>query len=350
MRCLTVQTAFLGDIILTVPLLSLLRGAAGVEASAVVTTPVGAELLEDQAVVDDVIVYDKRGCDRGLGGLLRAGGAARRWRPDCVLLPHRSVRSAILARLSGAPRLVGFDESGGRWLLTDVVPYHRRPHEVERIAELGVAIGLPAPASPVPFRLRVPPAAADSVERRLREQGTPGGRAVLVAPGSRWPTKRWPAERFARAAGTLAERLGGPVVLVGGPEDREVCARAREAVGEGAIDLCGELALSEWMALIARGAVLLANDSAAGHVAAGVGTPVVTVFGPTVPEQGFAPYSSAARVASADLDCRPCGRHGGLRCRRGDLACMDAVTAGDVAATALELVREQRRRRVQEGP
>lgn len=339
MRCLVVQTAFLGDVILTTPLVSLLRNVSGIEACCVVTTPVGAEFLRTQGLsTGEIIVYGKHGADRGPAGFLRVAGSARSWRPDCALVPHRSFRSALLAYASGAGRRIGFDTSGGRWLLTDTVPYRAAGHEIERTAALAGVVGAAPPGERVPFRLEVPPEAAEALEEKLLGAGLPEGPTVLVAPGSRWPTKRWPPERFARAAEQVAGRLGGPIVIAGGSDDRQACLETRKAVESGAFDLCGSLSLSEWIALIARGAVLLANDSAAGHVAAGVGTPVVSVFGPTVPEQGFAPYAEASRVASAELDCRPCGRHGGLRCRRGDLACMKAVTPDDVVAKALDLV------------
>lgn len=340
MRCLVVQTAYLGDVILTVPLLSLLRASDAVTATRVVTTPVGAEFLRGQDVTDDVEVYDKRGADRGPRGFARALSAARSWGPDAALVPHRSFRSALLARCSGARRRIGFDESGGRTLLTERVPYRSAAHEIERVAALAGPLGVFAPHAGPPFELRVPEDAEASLDRRLRASGVPPEPPILVAPGSRWPTKRWPAERFARAALELSAAFGGPVVLAGGEGDREACDRTREAAARPVFDLCGTLSVSEWIALVARARVLLANDSAAGHVAAGVGTPVVSVFGPTVPEQGFAPYSDASRIASADLDCRPCGRHGGLRCGRGDLACMERVAVEDVVSKARELLSD----------
>jgi heptosyltransferase-2 len=83
--------------------------------------------------------------------------------------------------------------------------------------------------------------------------------------------------------------------------------------------------------------VVLSNDSAAAHAAAGVGTPVVAVFGPTVTDQGFAPYSEAAAVVGVDLDCRPCGRHGHDACPLGHHACMERVTVDAVVAEARRL-------------
>ena len=88
--------------------------------------------------------------------------------------------------------------------------------------------------------------------------------------------------------------------------------------------------LGTFVAIVERLDALVSNDSAPMHVATAVGVPVVAVFCATTPAQGFGPYGTRAALVEADLECRPCGRHGGRRCPRGTEDCMRLVGAADV--------------------
>jgi heptosyltransferase-2 len=332
-----IQTAFVGDVILTVPLLKLLRELDRVTWLGALVTPAGAELLRGQGIVDAIVAYDKRGRDRGPRGFSRVAAEARRLEPDAALVPHRSLRSALLALSSGARTRVGFDASGGRTLLTERIPYPSGEHEAVRVARLIEGVGGELPSERLPLALSVPAGGAEEAGRALADAGVAGGDIVVLAPGSAWPTKRWPAERFAEAADALRERFKASVVLSGEGADAPVAGEvARAAVGPVA-DLTGRLSVAGWIALIARARVVVSNDSAAAHVAAATGTPVGAVFGPTVPGQGFAPYGERARVVEAALGCRPCGRHGAARCPLGTHDCMLDVTPDAVVGEAVEL-------------
>ena len=339
MRCLVVQTAFLGDVILTVPLLDLLRRAPRVSRTFVVAAPPGAGFLQEQGVTDRVITYDKRGVDAGVGGMVRVIHELRELSADVALVPHRSFRSAFLSFAARARRRVGFDVSGGRSLLTETVPYGAFPHEVERVASLARPLGIEFPAGRIPFELSVPGLAGDELSSVLSELGADSlGGAVVVAPGSRWATKRWLPDRFSAAAEELARELDAAVAVVGSDEERNIGALVARSMLSAPADLTGRLSLRALLALVSRASVVLSNDSAVTHMAAGLGTPVVSVFGPTVPAQGFAPYADASAVVETHLDCRPCGRHGSDSCPLGTLDCMKGVRVEDVVSHALELV------------
>ncbi len=339
MRVVVIQLAYLGDVILTLPLLRLARQVDGVDWVGAVVRPIGAEFLRGQGVVDEIVVYDKRGADTGTRGTLRMASALRRLRIDAALVVHRSFRTALIVLLSGIPRRIGFDESGGSFLLTRTVPYRARPHEAERAASLVEPLGVSTGPGRVPFEVVVPEGGDASLDLALDAAGLRGDDPIVaVAPGSQWPTKRWGADRFAAAADLIAGDLGAAIAIVGAESDRAESALVADRLGGKAVDLTGRLPLDAWIALIARARVLLANDSAPGHVAAGVGTPVVAVFGPTVPEQGFPPYGDRARVLEAGIDCRPCGSHGGERCPLGTLDCMERIGVPDVVSAAREIM------------
>lgn len=166
---------------------------------------------------------------------------------------------------------------------------------------------------------------------------------MVIAPGSIWGSKRWPY--FGELAGGLAARV--PVVTVGGPDDAAVGEEIIRAVGRAggrAVNGCGKLTLRQSAALMGRAELLVTNDSAPLHIATAMGTPIVAVFGPTLPEFGFGPLRSGdVALGVAGLDCRPCSRHGPPRCPLGHHRCMRDL-APDVVATAIEEARALRRR------
>jgi heptosyltransferase-2 len=335
---LVVQTSFLGDLVLTTPLIAELARRGPVD---VVATPAAAPLLANNPSVREVIRYDKRGDETGLFGLFRAarslraratrdtGRRARRV-PDVAYLAQGSVRSAMLALLAGVRERVGFDTSSGRALYTRRVPYRPELHHAERLWLLGAPDG--ARATAAQLRPRVFPGDADvsAVDALLADAGHASGETlVALAPGSIWPTKRWPY--FPELAAALARR--GRIVIVGSSADRELADVVVAAAGaRRAIDATGRLTLLASAELIGRAAVLVTNDSAPQHLASAMGTATVTIFGPTVPEFGFgplAPHSAAA--GHPELDCRPCDRHGPRRCPLGHWRCMRELPVERIA-------------------
>ena len=339
MKALVVQTAYLGDVILTVPMLDLLRDEVGVTDLAVLAAPAGAAFLRTQMPGRDVILYDKRGRDGGIGGIRRIVLELRERRFDLAVVPHRSFRSAMVAALAGASERIGFDESGGRFLLTATVPYRKHGHEVERIASLLDGLRKERVRDEIPLALRV----SDEARSRLRERlgrhlvGTSG--YVVIAPGSRWATKQWIPARFAEVGDRLARERGALVVLTGGADDRQVSAEVAALASVPPLDFTGTLEMGEWLALLEGALLVVSNDSAAAHAAAGCNTPVVAIFGPTVPAQGFAPRGGRVRIVECEMPCRPCGRHGGRLCPAGTLACMEGVEPEDVLRAGREIAR-----------
>jgi heptosyltransferase-2 len=307
---LVIQTAFLGDVVLTTGLLTHLAERFG--PVDVVTTRAAGPLLETHPAVRRILVYDKRGADRGLGGLLRRARELRRAGYARAYLPHRSIRTAALALLARIPERIGFAGSAGALGYTRSVPRPATGHEAERILALArpeagararVALGLTAPDR-------------NEAAAWLDAHGV-AEPFVAMAPGSIWGSKRWPGY-----AG-LAARVPQPVVIIGGPEDRALgdaiaaAAPGRVHVAAGALSLRGSAALVE------RALVLVTNDSAPLHLGSAAGTRTVAIFGPTIPGFGFGPRGAADRIIELNgLPCRPCSRHGPEVCPLGHHRCM----------------------------
>jgi heptosyltransferase-2 len=315
MRTLIVQTSFLGDVVLTTPLLERVARDGEVD---VVCIPASSTLLANHPAVRNVIAYDKRGADSGVVGFGRLASRLRRGGYDRVLLAQGSARSGALALATGAKQRVGFDTSAGRMFYTARVTYVENEHHARRLWRLGGDGDAPV------LRPSLFPGAQEraAVDELLAGSAGPW---FAVAPGSVWPTKRWPS--YNDLIQNLRQR--GTVVIVGAAADRAHVAPA--LADHNVIDATGRLSLLGSAELIRRCAVLVTNDSAPQHLASAMNTPTVAVFGPTVPEFGFGPLADRSAIVGLDsLACRPCDRHGPVACPLKHWKCMRDVSAAMV--------------------
>ncbi len=211
-RVLIVQTAFLGDVVLTLPLIATLQQHfPGVQVD-VLTVPAHAAVLQQQPGIHRVIAYDKRGKQRGMRGFLAVMRQIQARRYDVVLAPHRSLRTALLVAWSRASRRIGFARWLTRWAYTTTVPRPVKGHEVERNVHLLRALGVYAVSPAARLRLRVTPAARQTAAAYFTRGGIAAQDVVVgLIPGSQWGTKRWPAERFAALIDHLASTAGPAV-------------------------------------------------------------------------------------------------------------------------------------------
>jgi heptosyltransferase II len=330
---LVIQTSFLGDMVLTTPLLAYLAMSSDVD---VVCTPAASVLLENHPAVRNVIVYDKRGEDRGTAGAMRLAMRLRENRYDAAYLAQGSVRSGAIAFMARIPDRVGFVTSAGRWFYTTrVVPIDNTHHAMRLLA-----LGTRDPGrivSNAEIRPRLYPGERErqAVDEVLGTNAMSDEPIVVMAPGSVWATKRWPY--FPALAGAL--RHSARIAVVGTESDRPLALEIVAATTGQAIDATGRLSLLASAELIGRATLLVTNDSAPLHLASAMNTPTVAVFGPTVPEFGFGPLAERSVVAGHEsLACRPCDRHGPQRCPLGHWRCMREITPDRVASLALGLL------------
>jgi heptosyltransferase-2 len=255
--------------------------------------------------------------------------------PTVAYLAQGSVRSAILALLSGARERVGFSSSPGRALYTRTVPYRSDRHHAARLWSLAATPDGEPTHEELRPRLFPGPGDIGRIDGLLVERGWRREPIIAVAPGSIWGTKRWP--HYEELARLLAPSYR--VAVLGGPGDTEVGRRVADAAGAAAIDAVGKLGLLASAELIRRAAAIVTNDSAPLHLASAMGTPTVAIFGPTVPDFGFGPLAPRRAVVGRDgLSCRPCHRHGPERCPLGHWRCMREISAREIADRTLELL------------
>ncbi|MCK4590291.1 MAG: lipopolysaccharide heptosyltransferase II [Candidatus Latescibacteria bacterium] len=329
-KILVIQTAFIGDLVLTTPLVRAIRRGFPYARISVLAIPQTADLLVGNPHIDDVILYDKRGKERGIRAFLKLGNRLRKEHFDLAIVPHRSFRSALLTALSGIRQRIGFNTSIGAFLFTHRAFYRKDVHEIERNLDLLLPFGIYLEdKNPEIF-----PSPQDQewvAEFLWRNEIQASHRLVAIAPGSVWPTKCWLPERFTEVARLLFKKFGTMTVLIGGVADRQLCQQIAKALpsGVGAV-AAGQMSLRQSAALLERCTLLLSNDSAPVHLAAAMKTPVVAIFGPTVPAFGFAPWGEGNTVVQKQLKCRPCGIHGGGKCPRGHFQCMKGISPEQV--------------------
>jgi len=338
-RTLVIQTAHLGDVVLTLPLIQRLAGRYG--PVDLLTTAAAAELASPHPAIHQVIPFDKHGVQRGAASFLALGARLRQTGYARAFLPHRSLRSALLALAAGIPQRIGFGGRAPALSYTVRIPYPAGGHQVTRLCALAEAGGTLTPAPPSrdegDGRTHVPWLPLTESERRgagawLEAAGL-GQPFVVLAPGSRWGTKRWPY--FA----DLAAALSDPIVVVGGPEDQGL-AETVVARDPGRIrSAVGTLTIRGTAALLERAALLVTNDSLPLHLASALNRPAVAIFGPTVTEFGFGPLSDRSGVVQhPEVSCRPCSPHGPMACPRGHHRCMKDLPVAAVMA-AMEGLR-----------
>lgn len=335
MKILLVQTGFLGDVVLSTAVMRSLKEIYPESTLTVLVTKQAEPLIRYHPSVDATLVYDKRGKDRGIPGLLRLARLLREENFAAAFSLHKSYRTAVLLLLSGIKNRYGFKEAALSFLYTKTVPRSDLWHDALRNLAIIRAVGKDPLAVDPKLSLEVPEEA-----RRTAEELLPAGScAVGMAPGSVWPTKRWMPEGFADVARALSAD-GCRIVLLGGKDDEAVAAEI-ERLAPGCLNLAGRTTLLEAVAVIKRLDLLITNDSAPLHFASASGIPVVALFCATVPEFGFGPWQTKAKVLEvAALSCRPCGRHGGRTCPLGTSDCRLKLSSGEVINAAKELLRE----------
>lgn len=310
------------------PMLALLRRAFSEDLITIGIRSYVAGLLERCPFADELVSWERRGGARGAAAELRSHRPEGGWDAAFVLPP--SLSSAIVARLSGARRRIGYGGGLRRLLLTDVPAREagRDVHLSESYARLVEALG--AGSLPLPAPSIVPP--YDWRERTGR-LGLGGGRyAVLAAGASYGPAKMWPANSYAALARMILGEGFERIVLVGSSAERDGLDLIARQAGAGVVNLAGEIDVADLTAVLRGAAAVVGNDSGPVHIAAATGVPTIALFGSTSPAW-TAPRGPRASVVSTGAECSPCFRR---ECPEGTVRCLSELAPG----TVLEAVRE----------
>ena len=333
------QTSFIGDSVLTTPLIQKTKKLFPDTQIVVITRPQTEDIFKPLPEVSEVILNDKRGWNK-IAGVWKTARAIKKSGIDILLVPHRSFRSALIAWLSGVPIRIGFTSSEGWFFYTKTVPFSWMIHDAERNLSLLQGIAKEKFAAEK-LSMSFTPSADENVARLLKDFNLEGKKLVGIHAGSAWPTKCWPMEYFVELISKLQTELGLQVVLVGGgKQDTDLGEKICQLAQGHAASLCGKTSLADLMALMKHLSLFITNDSGPMHIATAFDVPTLAIFGPTTRELGFFPYGQGHRVLEVkDLPCRPCALHGGKKCPLKHFKCMKDITPQQVFDNAKEMLK-----------
>ena len=333
-RILVVQTAFLGDTVFSSALVAGLRTRfAGVPIDLCVA-PRGHDVARAIPGVAEVVVYDKSGADSGAPGLRRIARQLSRLKHGLAVLPHRSLRTALLARTANIPERLGFRSAASRLLCTSMVADPGGPFLAREAALLEALGALPGPMRLAP-REEDRRAAAATLARLGVDAAEGKKPQAALAIGSEWATKIWPVEQFAALAARLSER-GFVPLLVGGPRDTAFAALLQQRSGVPCLDTTGN-PVGEALGLLERCVVCIGGDTGLVHAARALGVPTVPIFGPTDPR--LHAFGATDLPQWLQLECAPCGPHGHRVCPLGHHRCLRDLGPERVLEAAVRLTR-----------
>lgn len=307
-------TNWVGDAVMTLPAIEVVRKACPQAFIEVVAKPWVATIYQASPFVDRVRVLDDKGRHAGWKGRLLLARELKREKFDWAVLLQNAIEAAVIAVLAGIHTRIGFATDGRGMLLTHPVKRGKDPladHETSYYLHMLHGAGLlkqKPPRAGVRPPLVVPPADQRWADEFFREKGLFPHQSILcLAPGAAYgPSKSWTPPQFARAAELLCANGFDHVVVLGGPGDRQAAGEVMKRLGKvPALDLTGETTLGQALALVNRMDLLICNDSGLMHAGAALGVPTVAVFGPTDPYR-TKPQGPYGRVAFTPVDCTPC--------------------------------------------
>lgn len=320
------NTAFLGDITLSLFLCRKIKDINPTCKLTFITTKAAANIISISNDVDDVIVFDKKDKHKKLKSVLHLADELNDLNIDCFISTHKSFRSGLFLYKLKCIKIC-FNDASLSSFAQYRVPYRVHLHEAKR--QLSLLL---------PF--------VEFHESDLDNYNFPNLKiitnskeskpTICIAPGSVWKTKRWTTEGFSKVIDYFNEKYR--ICLIGSKNEIELASEIKSKAIKKFENLVGEMSFDETFQLISNSVLLLSNDSAPTHFASVTNTKTLTIFGPTIPEFGFSPIAENSATLSLNLPCSPCHHHGLNTCPLKHHNCMVNLKPEDVIAKMEQLL------------
>ncbi|MEN8246676.1 MAG: glycosyltransferase family 9 protein [Thermodesulfobacteriota bacterium] len=312
MKILVIRLSSIGDIILTTPIIRALRKKYPEAAIDFLVMDRFRDAINGHPDISNILEF-KRDQYRGLSGILRFSRTLKSTKYDLVIDLHAKLRSRLICRALKTRTLRYIKRSFWK---TMGVRLHLMRYQVDDTIVRNYFRPLrPLGISPGPEKLSF------AFTRKDTEAVTAFSNRIVLAPGAANPTKKWPAKYFS----DLGRLMNQPIVLLGGPEDKEDLEVIRQHIGPGMCEnLAGKLSLKQSGALLSIARFVVTNDSGPFHMARAGGRPVFVIFGPTDPNM-FTFNQNETLIYSRE-PCAPCSLHGDDACPKGHFRCMLNLT------------------------
>jgi heptosyltransferase-2 len=334
-KILVIQTAFIGDVVLSTALLESLHKQFPTAAVDIVVRQGNETLFTKHPFINEVIIWNKK--KQKYIHWLQLLFKIRNAKYDAVVNVQRFAATGMWTALSNAKFKIGFDKNPFSFLFTHSIKHHEIAagmHEINRNHQLIQVLGEISLCKP-----RLYPT-ADDVEKVKKYQKQP---YICIAPASVWFTKQYPVANWVHFLNALS--FDGPIYMLGGPGDRYLGDQIMEQVvlneNKQIINLAGELGFLASAALQQKAVLNYVNDSAPMHFASAVNAPVVAIYCSTIPAFGYGPLSDQRFVVQTaqDLACRPCGIHGKKACPLQHFNCAHSIQIQQLTAPLLEVLQ-----------
>jgi heptosyltransferase-2 len=334
---LVIQTAFLGDAILTLPMIQVLKKKKSESKLDVLAIPSTKEIFSASPYVDEVIIIDKRVKHKSIKALNIFIKELRKKFYSKIYSPHRSLRSAYITLRLGAKETYGFDNSSLKYAYKNIVKYKQTVHEVQRNLEL-IGENTEDKNWKISPEIIIDETEKNKVANYLSSNKI-DAEFIAVAPGSVWETKRYPKEYFSEMIKSLIVKNEN-VILIGGDNDKFLCDEISYNLNDKVKNLAGKFSVTETIHLLRGSKLLITNDSAPTHMGMCADIPVLTIYCSTVPGFGFYPYNKSKFLSYDKLDCKPCGIHGYRECPVKSFDCGYKLLPDEILKEVEKMLRE----------
>jgi lipopolysaccharide heptosyltransferase II len=327
-RILVIRTDRIGDVILSLPVVTALRRRYPNARLAMLVQPAVLEIVEDHPDLNDILLDGRE--HEGARGFFQLAKEIRKSKFDAALLLHPTLRLAFLLACAKIPVRVGTGYRYYSFLFNRKVWEHRSRglrHETEY--NLSLAAKLDADVSQVDFRVSAPEHVLKWADHQFKSMGIQKSRPLVVLhPGSRGSALDWAAGRFAELADRLVEEVNAQVILTGGREEKDVIAKIFKGQEKSFFNLVGLMNLKELAAVLKKADLVVANSTGPLHLASVLGTEVVGLYPPFAPASArrWGPYGRKDGIITPKIpECRRCSRE---KCPRWN--CMDLIPVEEV--------------------
>lgn len=338
-KILIIQTAFIGDAVLTLPLIQKLKELYNDAEIDVLSISSTEEIFNASPFVNKVFVIDKKNKHKGLFSLYKFVQKLKKKNYSKVYSPHRSYRSAIITKLLSVKESFSFSNSKFKFFYINIIPYDKNKHEVQRNLDL-----ITYKYDDESWRMLPVVKFKENSKNKVEDffvNLKSNIKFAAVAPGSIWNTKKYPEKHFVEVIKLLKED-SYTVFLIGGKDDENLCNSIKNKSGEKVISVAGKYTLIESIELLKRMDILIANDSAPTHLGVCANIPVLTIYCSTVPEFGFYPYNKkSSYISYNNLQCKPCGMHGLKECPIKSFDCGNLIEPQHIIMKIKEMLNDR---------
>ena len=321
-KILFITLSNIGDVVLTLPVLDLLKDRFPHAKVTVVSGPRAEEIFRNNPAIFELFIYDKRA---DLKEKFRLFSALKKQKFDMVVDLRNTFMSLFISAKYKTRAFLAMPKN----------IRHMKDMHLYRIKPIISKLKAGELVCVAPGALHVSLQDEIYVDKELEKNNIPPkSKIVVVAPGARSHTKRWPEDKFLSLAALIAQDCAARIVLVGDNADAAITNNIARKMKNQALDLAGKTNLSQLACLLKKSVLAVTNDSAVMHIASYLNVPVVAIFGIS-DEHKYGPWSQKSAVIKQDLPCRPCAE---AQCRFGTLECIQSIKVQDVFAAASNIL------------